>query len=236
MFDSFLTYVLLVHCALLADLTTDNTLRNNYNNVGSLLGVAGGAAGAASYHLYDEKNMAPFRLFCLCAAGLSCIGFWYTGTRLNLDRLEGFRSEETSTHGLHTQDTYPVRGGSGASPKGNGMRARSPGSGNITADNVDEARKSLLSKASSKGATGGSERGGRELSFWEFSKQLSSHGNFWLPIVLAKIANFHNLFDQSFFVFLDTKLLRQSLPAGAHGVLTALCLYLPKVSCVCARG
>lgn len=58
-------------------------------SVGTLLGVAGGAAGAASYHLYDEENMDPFRLFCLCAAGLSSIGFWYTGTRLDVSRLEG---------------------------------------------------------------------------------------------------------------------------------------------------
>lgn len=43
------------------------------------------------------------------------------------------------------------------------------------------------------------------------------------------VENFHNLFDQSFFVFLDTKMLRQTLPPGVHGVLTALCLYLPKV-------
>lgn len=41
--------------------------------------------------------------------------------------------------------------------------------------------------------------------------------------------NFNALFDQSFFVFLDTKLFETVVPSGAHGVLTALCLYAPKV-------
>lgn len=81
-------------------------------SVGSLLGVAGGAAGAASYHLYDEKNMAPFRLFCLCAAGLSCIGFWYTGTRLNLDRLDGFKNE------VRGRSTVEGQGGEGMCTRG----------------------------------------------------------------------------------------------------------------------
>lgn len=46
------------------------------------------------------------------------------------------------------------------------------------------------------------------------------------------VENFNALFDQSFFVFLDTKLFKQALPSGAHGMLTVLCLYLPKVQCV----
>lgn len=43
------------------------------------------------------------------------------------------------------------------------------------------------------------------------------------------VENFNQLFDKSFFVFLDTKLLEPSMPRGAHGLVTALCLYLPKV-------
>ena len=43
------------------------------------------------------------------------------------------------------------------------------------------------------------------------------------------VENFNALFDQSFFVFLDTKLFEQALPRGAHGALTSLSLYLPKV-------
>lgn len=44
------------------------------------------------------------------------------------------------------------------------------------------------------------------------------------------VENFNALFDQSFFVFLDTKLFEQAVPRGAHAVLTAMCLYLPKVA------
>lgn len=41
--------------------------------------------------------------------------------------------------------------------------------------------------------------------------------------------NFNALFDQSFFVFLDTKLFEQVVPGAAHAALTTLCLYAPKV-------
>lgn len=54
------------------------------------MGVAGGAAGAVSYHLYDGKDMGPFRTFCLGAAAVSCLGFWWTGTRLDVGRLDTF--------------------------------------------------------------------------------------------------------------------------------------------------
>lgn len=59
--------------------------------MGSLLGVAGGAAGAMSYHLYDGNEMGPFRHFCLGAAAVSCLGFWWTGTRLDVGRLDTFK-------------------------------------------------------------------------------------------------------------------------------------------------
>lgn len=59
--------------------------------MGSLLGVFGGAAGAASYYLYDGTDMSNFRMFCLCAAAASSVGFWWTGTRLDVGRLETFK-------------------------------------------------------------------------------------------------------------------------------------------------
>lgn len=62
-------------------------------SVGSLLGVAGGAAGAVSYYLYDGRDMAAFRIFCLGAAVVSSYGFWWTGTRLNVGRLDAFKKQ-----------------------------------------------------------------------------------------------------------------------------------------------
>lgn len=48
-------------------------------------------------------------------------------------------------------------------------------------------------------------------------------------VLMNFMENFNALFDQSFFVFLDTKLFEQAMSRAAHGVLTALCLYAPKV-------
>ncbi|CAN0127507.1 unnamed protein product, partial [Ectocarpus fasciculatus] len=209
MFDSFLTYVLLVHCALLADLTTDNTLRNNYNNVGSLLGVAGGAAGAVSYYLYDGKDMAPFRSFCLGAAAVSCLGFWWTGTRLDVGRLDTFRREAREAWAQHDPlleatppasitHTAPLDGATKPNSRNSqgtaavGMRSRTPtrdrvlagyGEGDGEAAAVAGASQLGNAPLSPKtGAGGAAARGGRELSFWGFTKQLSSHGNFWLYV------------------------------------------------------
>lgn len=48
-------------------------------------------------------------------------------------------------------------------------------------------------------------------------------------VAMNFVENFNALFDHSFFVFLDTKFFEQAIPRGAHGLLTSLCLYLPKV-------
>eukprot|EP00903_Cladosiphon_okamuranus_P018115 g16670.t1 len=232
MFDSFLTYVLLVHCALLADLTTDNTVRNNYNNVGSLLGVAGGAAGAMSYHLYDGNDMGPFRSFCLGAAVVSCLGFWWTGTRLDVGRLNTFKREVPDSD----RDPLLERGPKSVTScrpdsAGGGVRSRSPGTPSSSSLAPAAAAAAATSGGDSGGGgeAGGAAGGGRELSFWEFTKQLSSHANFWLYVSMNFVENFNALFDQSFFVFLDTKLFEQVVPGAAHGVLTSLCLYAPKL-------
>lgn len=61
------------------------------HSVGSLLGVAGGAVGAMSYLIYDGNAMGRFRHFCIAAAAVSCLGFWWTGTRLDVGRLDTFK-------------------------------------------------------------------------------------------------------------------------------------------------
>ena len=48
-FDTFLTYVLVVHCALLADLTTCNTERNQLNNWSNAAALIGSLVAATSY-------------------------------------------------------------------------------------------------------------------------------------------------------------------------------------------
>ncbi|CAM9532567.1 unnamed protein product, partial [Choristocarpus tenellus] len=62
--------------------------------------MAGGLAGAASYYFYidigagsdvgrgEPENLRAFQVFCICAALVSGIGFWWTGTHLDLKRLD----------------------------------------------------------------------------------------------------------------------------------------------------
>lgn len=58
---------------------------------------------------------------------------------------------------------------------GAGMRTRSPPTGSTAAETAIDPRKPQLLKASN-----GGDEGRRELSFWGFAKQLSTHKNFWL--------------------------------------------------------
>ncbi|CAM9634442.1 unnamed protein product, partial [Hapterophycus canaliculatus] len=250
--------VLLVHCALLADLTTDNTQRNNYNNVGSLLGVAGGAAGAVSYYLYDEKDMRPFQTFCLGAAAVSCLGFWWTGTRLDVGRLDTLKEKARNkaferSQGLSGSTNQPAplllpllsmfaprprrrrRRTNTQVPeqdpllkRGKPLSLSAPDKSHAKSDEGPTTPKAAVLPAG-VAATPAAAGGGRKLSFCGFMKQLSSHGNFWLYVSMNFVENFNGLFDQSFFVFLDTKLVGQAAPRTTHGVFTALCLYAPKL-------
>lgn len=81
-YDAFLTYVLLVHSALLADLTADNKERNKMNNYAAYGGLLGYCLSSFSYFFWDKTSLGTFRLFCLLCAFVACLGFWYTGTQL----------------------------------------------------------------------------------------------------------------------------------------------------------
>lgn len=63
---------------------------------------------------------------------------------------------------------------------GGGVRARSPGVSSPSPSSP--SKKAVGARGGGGGAAeaGGVARGGRELSFWGFAKQLSSHANSWL--------------------------------------------------------
>ena len=63
LFDGFLTYVMIVKCALLADLCTDSEDRMNLNNASAVFSLIGAFVGALSFYFFDPTNLGPVRLY-----------------------------------------------------------------------------------------------------------------------------------------------------------------------------
>lgn len=73
-YDTFLTYVLLVHCALFADITTSNMERNRLNLGRTVAGIAGSSVAALSYFMWDKENLNMFRSFNVLVAMIAGCG------------------------------------------------------------------------------------------------------------------------------------------------------------------
>ena len=70
-YDSFLSYVLLVHASLLADLTTDSEQRASCNAWASACSVFGALTVFGANMAWSQLDMGRFRLVCLVVALLS---------------------------------------------------------------------------------------------------------------------------------------------------------------------
>ncbi len=71
LYDTFLSYVLIVHTSLLADVTLDKEERANCNVWGSAFSIVGSCSVLGANMVWDSHKIVPFRVFCLVAALLS---------------------------------------------------------------------------------------------------------------------------------------------------------------------
>lgn len=71
LYDTFLSYVLIVHTSLLADVTKDKDERTSCNAWGSAFSIAGSLSVLGANMLWDAHSIGPFRVFSLVAALLS---------------------------------------------------------------------------------------------------------------------------------------------------------------------
>ena len=81
-YDGFLTYVLLVKCALLADLCIDSKDRNSLNNYSAWFSLAGSSLAMTSYYAWDEHNLSPFRTVAWVFSTLAAFGWYYSGSMM----------------------------------------------------------------------------------------------------------------------------------------------------------
>ena len=73
---------MLVHAALIADLTLDNVQRNNMSALATFLMTIGSLPAYLAYVFWDPNNLFNFRIFCIILAILSCFGYIYTANHL----------------------------------------------------------------------------------------------------------------------------------------------------------
>ena len=83
-FDGFLTFVLIVKCALLADLSIDSQERNQLNLYSAWFGLAGSSLAAATFYVFDEDDLGPFRFAAWGCSALSGTAWYASGHLLVL--------------------------------------------------------------------------------------------------------------------------------------------------------
>merc|ERR1711916_351825 len=74
-YDTFLSYVLLVHASLLADITTDPVERASCNAWASGCSVFGSCCVFAANLMWNEADIGSFRIFCLLVGLASLVSF-----------------------------------------------------------------------------------------------------------------------------------------------------------------
>eukprot|EP01116_Phalansterium_solitarium_P011079 TRINITY_DN26687_c0_g1_i1.p1 TRINITY_DN26687_c0_g1~~TRINITY_DN26687_c0_g1_i1.p1 ORF type:complete len:500 (-),score=153.20 TRINITY_DN26687_c0_g1_i1:106-1605(-) len=84
LFDTFLTWVLLNQCALIADITSSNEERTLCTQYGALLSIVGNCSVFVGYVVFNGADLSRFRAFAVLAALVACCAFLATATFIPL--------------------------------------------------------------------------------------------------------------------------------------------------------
>ena len=242
-FDGFLTLVLMVKCALLADLCVDSKQCNELNNFSAWASLAGSGLAMTSYYVWDPNNLTVFRALAAALSAVSAAAWWFSGKQMVMPS----RSED--------ERQRLVAAGSGAQAQtGDDDGGVSGGVSGVSSDGVDfliediegggKHENTNLNRAIAHDAQGGNRASAagveaeqaaegttirRELAaWWAFAKQLLSQKHFTLYVSLNWMMNFNVYMSDSFLVFLDRLLMRHVMPVWYRVLVSALCLYLPR--------
>lgn len=204
-FDGFLTLVLMVKCALLADLCIDSRKRNELNNFSAWFALAGSSLAMTSYYTWDVNNLMAFRLLAVVLCAISAAAWYLSGAYMVMPEA---KQNEADSLLVHDDEA-------GLSNDANEDSMKDDGSGHQT--------KSDSVQAPSLGSLW------QELaSWWAFARQLLAQKYFLLYVLLNWMMNFNVYLSDSFLVFLDQILMRHVMPVWFRIAVSTLCLYLPR--------
>ena len=240
-FDGFLTLVLMVKCALLADLCVDSKQRNELNNFSAWAALAGSGLAMTSYYAWDPKHLTTFRVLAALLSAVSAAAWWFSGKHMVMPKMhEGERQQLMEAAGeaggggggggMLAED---VEGGGEKQGGGDGKHGGGGGGGGgggarTTTDALMGSNHAAVGAAAEEAEEGTTFR--RELAaWWAFAKQLLSQKYFTLYVSLNWMMNFNVYLSDSFLVFLDQLLMRHVMPAWYRVLVSALCLYLPRL-------
>jgi len=93
-FDALLTWVLLNHSALLADITSNNHLRTLCTMFSAMASIMGSVSVFLSYLFFEQENLTKFRIFCVVIAITASCGFTYTARNIPSVSMDSERDDE----------------------------------------------------------------------------------------------------------------------------------------------
>jgi len=85
LYDSFLTIVDLNLNSLLADISTSNSERTTLSKHRSMGNIAASVSVFISYSVWDQSDLATFKIFCTVLSFISCVGFYGVASYLLRD-------------------------------------------------------------------------------------------------------------------------------------------------------
>ena len=209
-FDGFLTLVMMVKCALLADLCVDSKQRNELNNFSAWFALAGSSLAMTSYYVWNPDDLTAFRVLAAALCGVSACAWYLSGKYMVMPA----RHEE--------EEGLLIEGGvEGSGRRGGGGSASSADAGAFDPEGEREVRVNgdgsrLKSKAAgvhSDDAVVGTTPLGELIAWYTFAKELLAQKYFMLYVSLNWMMNFNVYLSDSFLVFLDQLLMRHVMPA-----------------------
>ncbi|KAJ9439199.1 hypothetical protein DIPPA_14308 [Diplonema papillatum] len=105
LYDGWLSYTLINHQALLADMTSDNVERERCNMYGAACQIAGSGAIFMAHLYWDTRDLNAFRGFAVAAALVSCGGFFITAKSPYIDEGACRAAQSSSKHYADKADT-----------------------------------------------------------------------------------------------------------------------------------
>ena len=210
-FDGFLTFVMIVKCALLADLCVSSQARNELNSFSAWFSLLGSSLAMTTWYAWDVNNLNLFRTCSVVLCIFSGITWYISGKLMKMPK----SNHSTQSTELEMGENQSLTSTSEMEKKKEDMTATE------LRDRFDSAATTTTSQASISWTS-------EFMQWWSFVKELIRQPPFIQYVSLNWLMNFNYFLSDSFLVFLDQKLMSKVMPPWYRLVVTTLSLYLPK--------
>ena len=244
-FDGFLTFVLIVKCALLADLCVSSQARNELNSFSAWFSLLGSSLAMTTWYVWDVNNLNPFRTCSVVLCIFSGITWYISGKLMKMPKSNHSTQSEVFVKRNGKEMTEMERDTFGrVMTRARPANMETEMGENQSLTNTSEMEKKcedmtatelrdFVNKKSDSAATTTTSQASISwtsefMQWWSFVKELIRQPPFIQYVSLNWLMNFNYFLSDSFLVFLDQKLMSKVMPPWYRLVITTLSLYLPK--------